>query len=446
MVVSIRLLQARPVRASGPGRFARLLRAILGPSERIGDVGQRRRARWLAGLLVLMIAAFGTLDAYYLATRPGYLPPWYGYLFLGASYGLVRRGRYTSGALLALAMNPLVVFALVASGKSASPTTTLSFLVLGIMLASVLLPVGAVLGLTIVDAAGMALLVVHGEQPRERFIGSLILVVIAGGIACVGAMLRERIEHDRRDALEQANTTLEDRVHARTVELEHANDELEAFAYSASHDLRTPLRAIDAYAAMLAEDAGPSLDDRAKDSLKKIRASTRRMTELVDGMLELSKVSRAVVRVEELDLAFLGREVVQELSAAEPDHSVTFVCPPRLPAKGDRTLVRMAISNLIHNAWKFTRGRESPRVELGLEAASPDGPYYYVRDNGIGFEQALVDKLFEPFQRLHSVEQFAGTGIGTTIVARAVERHGGRVWADGEVNRGAEFRFTLGAR
>jgi signal transduction histidine kinase len=392
-----------------------------------------------------MLAAFGTLDIYYLVTRPGYLPPWYGYLFLGTSYGLVRTGRYTSGALLALAMNPLVVFALVASGKSASPITTLSFLVLGILLASVLLPVTAVLGFTVVDALGVGMLIVIGHEPKER-IGSLVLVIIAGGIACVGAMLRERIEHDRREALEHANATLEDRVRARTEELERANDELEAFAYSASHDLRTPLRAIDAYAAMLAEDAGPSLDERGKDSLRKIRASTRRMTELVDGMLELSKVSRAVVRVEDLDLALIGREVVQELSAAEPDHSVTFVCPPKLLIKGDRALVRMAISNLIHNAWKFTRGRQSPRVELGLEAASPDGPYYYVRDNGIGFEQTLMHKLFEPFQRLHSAEQFAGTGIGTTIVARAVERHGGRVWADGEVNRGAEFRFTLGGR
>jgi signal transduction histidine kinase len=416
----------------------RLVDAVLGPSERIGDAGQRRRARWLGGLLVLMITAFGVLDTYYLFTRPSYLPPWYGYLFLGTSYSLVRSGRYTSGAL----------FSLVASGRSASPHTTLSFLVLGIMLASVLLPVLAVLGLTLLDAVGVGLLGMFGPLTGhfEMLVGPLVQVAIAGGISSVGAMLRERIEQDRREALLQANLGLEDRVRERTVQLERANDELEAFAYSASHDLRTPLRAIDAYAAMLSEDAGPLLDERARDLLKKIRSSTRRMTELVDGMLELSKVSRAVVRVEELDLANLGREVVQELRAVEPDHQVTFVCPPELRAKGDRALVRMALTNLIHNAWKFTRGKEAPCVELGADPESPVGGCYFVKDNGIGFDQALVEKLFEPFQRLHGAEQHAGTGIGTTIVARAIERQGGRVWADGEAGRGAVFRFTLGAR
>jgi signal transduction histidine kinase len=170
------------------------------------------------------------------------------------------------------------------------------------------------------------------------------------------------------------------------------------------------------------------------------------MTELVDGMLELSKVSRATVHVEELDLASLAREVVQELRTAEPDHDVTFVCPEGLPITADRALIRMAITNLIHNAWKFTRGKRSPRVELGQEPRSDTSPCYFVRDNGIGFDRTLVDKLFEPFQRLHGTEQHVGTGIGTTIVARAIERQGGQVWADGEVGQGAVFRFTLGVR
>jgi signal transduction histidine kinase len=152
------------------------------------------------------------------------------------------------------------------------------------------------------------------------------------------------------------------------------------------------------------------------------------------------------VRVEELDLANVAREVVQELRTAEPDHDVTFVCPPELPVRGDRALVRMALTNLIHNAWKFTRGKRTPRVELGHEPRSATGPCYFVRDNGIGFDRALVDKLFEPFQRLHGTDQHVGTGIGTTIVARAIERQGGRVWAEGEEGRGAVFRFTLGAR
>ncbi|HEX6764615.1 MAG TPA: ATP-binding protein [Polyangiaceae bacterium] len=443
--MSTRSQRAPSIRANVPGRLARFLAAALGPSDRIGDVGQRRRARWLAGLLVLMITAFGALDAYYLVTRPEYVPPWYGYLFLGTSYALVRTGRYTAGALLTLAMIPVVVFALVGSGASASPMTTLSFLVLGIMLASVLLSLQAVIALTLIDTIGViALAEVRGASQTGTFVGPLVLVVISGGIACVGAMLRERIEQDRREALLQANLTLEDRVRARTQELERANDELEAFAYSASHDLRTPLRAIDAYAAMLAEDTGSPIDARSRDLLMKIRSSTRRMTDLVDGMLELAKVSRAVVRVEPLDLASLAREVVQELRAAEPHHPVTFVCPDELPVKGDRALVRMALTNLIHNAWKFTRGKETPRIELGSEPKSESDVCYFVKDNGIGFDPALVGKLFEPFQRLHANDVHGGTGIGTTIVARSIERQGGRVWADGQEGRGAVFRFTLG--
>jgi signal transduction histidine kinase len=430
---------------SGVGKFLNL---ALGPSDAIRDTGNRRRARWLAALLLLMTFSFGTLDSFYVMTKPGYVPPWHGYTLLLGAYALVRRGRYTTGALLALATVPAVSFGLVASGQSASPRTTLSFLVLGIMLSSVLLPVRAVALLTLVELAGLvALRLFLPSLPGggDATLGPAVLVAIAGGIACVGALLHQRVEQDRRDVLEQANAELERRVEERTAELRRANAELEAFAYSASHDLRTPLRAIDGRAAMLAHDEGARLSDAARLSLQRIRATTAGMTALVDRMLDLSRISRSELKDEEIDLVVIARGIAEELRGADPGREVELVLPPSIRTRGDTTLVRMALGNLLENAWKFTQGVQGARVELA-RAAGPDGePAYVVRDNGVGFAADLADKLFQPFQRLHRTDEFAGNGIGTAIVARAVERHGGRVWAEGEVGRGAAFYFTLGA-
>jgi PAS domain S-box-containing protein len=248
---------------------------------------------------------------------------------------------------------------------------------------------------------------------------------------------------ERRALEERVRFVLEHRVQERTAELERANSELEAFAYSASHDLRTPLRAIDAYAAMLAEDEGQRLSDGGHRSLDRIRGSTKRMAELVDRMLELSRVGRSELVLEELDLASIARDVTDELRVADPAHPVEFVCSKITPTRGDRALVRTALFNLLQNAWKFTHGRSSPRVELGSENGG-GGRHYFVKDNGVGFDPELADKIFRPFQRLHHDDEFSGTGIGAAIVARVVERHGGRVWADGKLGEGATFHFTLG--
>jgi light-regulated signal transduction histidine kinase (bacteriophytochrome) len=349
--------------------------------------------------------------------------------------------------MLTLAMVPAVAFGLVASGQSASPRTTLSFLVLGIMLSSVLLPVWAVALLTLFDLAGIvALRILFPLLPGggDATIGPGVLVAIAGGIACVGALLHQRVEQDRRDALEHANAELERRVEERTAELRRANTELEAFAYSASHDLRTPLRAIDGLAAMLIHDEGARLSDAARLSLQRIRGTAAGMDALVDRMLELSRVSRSELKTESIDLALMARRIADELRSAAPGPEVALVVPGSLPVVGDAILVRVVLYNLLENAWKFTRGAPAPRVELGC-VAGPDGErVYFVGDNGVGFASDLAEKLFRPFQRLHRADEFAGNGIGTAIVARAIERHAGRVWAEGEVGRGATFFFTLG--
>jgi signal transduction histidine kinase len=395
-----------------------------------------------------MAGSFGTLDVFYVLTRPGYVPPWLGYVLLFTAFALVRRGRYTAGALLTLGMVPAVAFGMVASGRSASPATTLSFLVLGVVLSSVLLPVRVVALLTLFDLAGIVALGLFAPAlpgGAGALMGPAVLVAITGGMACVGALLHQRVEQDRRDALERANAELERRVEERTTELRRANVELEAFAYSASHDLRTPLRAIDGHAAMLAHDEGPRLSEAARLSIQRIRMSTLGMAELVDRMLALARVGRSELRAEALDLTALARAAVDELRSADPTHCVEFVAPAVLPARGDPTLVRIALSNLLENAWKFTHGRPAPRVEVGSELRPEGECVYFVRDNGVGFSPELASKLFRPFQRLHRSDQFGGSGIGTAIVARAIERHGGRVWAEAEEGRGASFYFTLGA-
>lgn len=286
--------------------------------------------------------------------------------------------------------------------------------------------------------------VVQSEWRFVRKDESTLLGEVSGRMLPDGrvqGILRDVTE--RRALEERVRSVLELRVQERTAELERANAELEAFAYSASHDLRTPLRAIDAYAAMLVEDEGARLSDGGRRSLERIRGATKRMAELVDRMLELSRVGRSELVVEALDLAAMARDVSEELRVAEPAHPVVFVCTASAPARGDRALVRTALFNLLQNAWKFTRGRPSPRVELGSENGGEGRRRYFVKDNGVGFDPELAEKIFRPFQRLHRDDEFAGTGIGAAIVARVVERHGGQVWAEGKVGEGATFHFTL---
>jgi light-regulated signal transduction histidine kinase (bacteriophytochrome) len=227
------------------------------------------------------------------------------------------------------------------------------------------------------------------------------------------------------------------------VELEIINKEIESFSYSVSHDLRAPLRAIDGFSQALIEDFAGKLDDRGQDYLRRVRHGAQRMALLIDDMLKLSRVTRAEFRREEVDLTALAREVADELRRAYPDREVELSVGEELRVLGDARLLRIAIENLLGNAWKFTQERSPARIELGGRS-HPDGPpAYFVRDNGVGFDMAYSDKLFGAFQRLHNVREFPGTGIGLATVQRVVRKHGGRVWAEGEMDKGATFYFTL---
>jgi len=231
-------------------------------------------------------------------------------------------------------------------------------------------------------------------------------------------------------------------VEAFNRQLEAVNKELESFSYSVSHDLRAPLRGIDGFSQALLEDYSEKLDESGRDFLQRIRASTQRMGQLIDDMLNLSRVTRSEMRREGVDLSALADRIVKDLQEKQPERQVEFLIAPGLMTDGDAQLLKVALENLLGNAWKFT-GKHSPaRIEFG--ATKVQGKLaYFVRDDGTGFDMTYAGKLFIPFQRLHPLTDFPGTGIGLATVRRIIQKHGGGVWAEGKVGKGATFYFTL---
>jgi PAS domain S-box-containing protein len=256
---------------------------------------------------------------------------------------------------------------------------------------------------------------------------------------------RKRAESQLKRALKDlaaVNAELEDRVKARTAALEAANRELEAFSYSVSHDLRAPLRSVDGFSKILLQDHGEQLDAEAQRVLGVVIRNVGQMGRLIDDLLAFSRVSRKELERQPVDIDRLARSVSEELRAAEPERAIEVDIGPLGGTLGDSGLLRQVWVNLLGNAFKFTRPAERPRIEIRCEQGAGERRYS-VTDNGVGFDAAYVDKLFQPFQRLHSTSEFEGTGIGLAIVARIVQRHGGRVWAEGASGQGATFGFSL---
>ncbi|CAA9476148.1 MAG: diguanylate cyclase/phosphodiesterase (GGDEF & EAL domains) with PAS/PAC sensor(s) [uncultured Rubrobacteraceae bacterium] len=292
----------------------------------------------------------------------------------------------------------------------------------------------------LIEVAGRDWSLYFATLPRfEREVQSnLPLFVLAAGLG-VGLLLfgiswmlvRSRLRAERAsEDLEDVNR-----------ELEGTNRELEAFSYSVSHDLRAPLRTIDGFSQILSEDYGDKLDEEGLDYLTRVRTASRHMAELIDDLLDLSRVGRRPLRRESVDLSALAAGVAEDLKGAEPGRDVDFVIEGGVTVRGDVGLLKVALENLLGNAWKFTSREPRATIRFGNS-----GGAFYVSDDGAGFEDAYKDKLFGAFQRLHGPEEFEGTGIGLATVARIVHRHGGEVWAEGAVGEGATFFFTLGGR
>jgi signal transduction histidine kinase len=259
----------------------------------------------------------------------------------------------------------------------------------------------------------------------------------------LGRSLRYAIERKRAEVeLQKYRDHLEELVVQRTTELTAVNKELESFSYSVSHDLRAPLRSIDGFSQALLEDYSDKLDEKGKDYLHRARTAAQRMSQLIDDLLSLSRVTRSEMRHETVDLSTLARKVTTELQKTQPGRHVEFVITEGLTVNGDTALLRVALENMLGNAWKFTGKQPKARIEFGV-THHEGKPTYYVRDDGVGFDMTYVGKLFAPFQRLHSNDEFPGTGIGLATVQRIILRHGGKVWAEGTVGKEATFYFTL---
>jgi PAS domain S-box-containing protein len=250
------------------------------------------------------------------------------------------------------------------------------------------------------------------------------------------------------ERLENINAELEDRVRVRTAQLEASNQELEAFSYSVSHDLRAPLRAIDGFANILVEDYTASLDEAGRGHLQRIRTASQRMSQLIDDLLELARISRAEISFQDVDLTEIARTLLRELQEDEPERKIAVEIAESPRAYADPVLIRVVLDNLLRNAWKFTGKRDAASIAFGA-ASVPVGDQveiaYFVRDNGAGFDMAYADKLFKPFSRLHAASDFSGTGVGLATVQRVVQRHGGRIWAESAAGQGTTFYFTLPA-
>lgn len=262
---------------------------------------------------------------------------------------------------------------------------------------------------------------------------------LVGSLTMVADITRLKEAEER---LLQLNAELEERVASRTADLITLNREMEAFSYSVSHDLRAPLRGIDGFSLALLEDYGDQLDEDGRNLLNRVRAAAQRMATLIDDLLNLSRISRSEMKWENIDLTELVHSIVDDLRQSDPARNIEIMIAPEMCVSGDERLIRIALENLLRNAWKFTRKADQARIEV-MPVFEHGRDVYAVRDNGAGFDMAYADKLFGAFQRLHSVSEYEGTGIGLATVQRIIHRHGGRIWAEGAVNEGATFYFTL---
>ncbi|MES2973630.1 MAG: ATP-binding protein [Pseudomonadota bacterium] len=391
----------------------------------------RMRSWSLVGMIYLLGASFlvsvGPVSQIYLMAFPVMAS-----ILLGlraAVYALV------INAVTLLAVGYLADSDLVVPGFEGMPFTKWAVIALNFTFVDALITLATAIMLQRLEASlqqqSAATLALQQEQTRLR--------------AAYKQLMHETIERQRAEAqVRELNSELEERVRLRTAQLQSANKELESFAYTVSHDLRGPLSAIHGFSHMLEGAIGPAAGERALHSLERIKVNTRHMGELIEALLDLARLSRTPLHRQAVDLCAVAREVLAACREREPGREPRLTIPDTLVVNGDRALLHVALDNLLGNAWKFTGRQDAPEIVLGQGRAADGSTFYFVRDNGVGFDMAHSARLFGTFQRLHAPGDFPGTGIGLVTVQRIIARHGGKVWAEGSVGRGATFFFSLG--
>jgi signal transduction histidine kinase len=298
-----------------------------------------------------------------------------------------------------------------------------------------------VISAPVVQLAETARVISREKDYSIRFPASSNRDELATLIEAFNEMLMEIQQRDM--ALTEAHGELEQRVQERTTQLAAANEELEAFSYSVAHDLRTPLRSIDGFSQAVLEDYSDKLDSDGRSHLQRVRAATQRMSGLIDDLLNLSRVTRSEMHLGSLNLSAIAKSVAADLQKSEPNRLVEFVIEENLVANGDSRLLRVVMENLLGNAWKYTARHSRARIEVGRSQGENGRAVCFVRDDGAGFDPRYAARLFGAFQRLHTTDEFPGTGVGLATVQRIIRRHGGDIWAEAAVEKGATFSFTL---
>ena len=409
------------------------------PAPRLAELSpsRRRQTRLLATFLCVLFVVFGLVDLVGVLVVPGHVPPWYGYAWLVAAWLLNRAGHYTVAAASTLAMFPVVLLTMVASGSTADTALTLAYLALGVQLAGILLPARGTLLFAAVTTAALvaAPLVAPATVPLHALVHPLALVAAAAGLAVVAILHRDRLERDRQSERE-----------ALIRELESKNAELERFSYTVSHDLKSPLITIRGFLGMLSKDLAEGRSDRLKGDIERIVAAADSMERLLHELLRLSRIGRVANPAERVPLAFVVRDAALVLRSQLDERGIRLLVDEPLPeVYGDRLRLVEVVQNLIENAAKFHAAEPERWIRVGARPVVNGQPcVYFVADNGIGIEPRHHEKVFGLFEKLDTGAP--GTGVGLALVRRIVEVHGGRVWIESAGRGGGTtVCFTLPA-
>ncbi len=415
-------------------KLRRFVRALLEPVRSRSDMTRWRQSRLLATFLCLLFVVFGVVDVVNFLSEPGYVPPWYGYVFLSTAWLLNRYGRYTVAALLTLAMFPGVILGLVASGATDNPPATLGYLALGIQLAGILLGARG----TALFAALTALAVLStpfltpGIASVYELQIPIAMVAISTGLAVVSIKHRDQLEQDRQAERESLIR-----------ELESKNAELERFTYTVSHDLKSPLITIRGFLGILAKDLEEGRGDRLRGDLERMAAAADAMERLLGELLRLSRIGRVVNASQQVPFTRVVRDAVALVRARLEERGIRLVVDEPLPeVYGDPLRLVEVVQNLVENASKFLGDQPEPCIHVGTRTGVGSQTVLFVEDNGIGIEPRYHDKVFGLFQKLDPHAD--GSGVGLALVKRIVEVHGGRVWVESAGRgQGTTVCFTL---